>query len=204
MPQGICQLYTGSTCEAFLKNQTVFVPPHLTLDSLEDNLKAAYYGVIKESKDMNPNCRGYALPSLCYSVLPICKTPEKTNHQYFRNIALEKEKERLRAAAAHAAQILATTIATTTSSSTSKATILSTIASINKETTTVTANFNSNPITIPSITTATKIIDVTANSMEKPTTMIDSITTVKPRLKKSQKSRNKKGKTNLCDCHFKN
>lgn len=74
----------------------------MSLDSLEDNLKAAYYGVIKESKDMNPNCRGYALPSLCYSVLPICKTPEKTNHQYFRNIAVEKEKERLRAAAAAA------------------------------------------------------------------------------------------------------
>lgn len=103
LPQGICLLYTGTVCEAFLKNQTVFVPPHMSLESLEDNLKAAYYGVIKESKDMNPNCRGYALPSLCYSVLPICRTPEKTNHQYFRNIAVEKEKERLRAAAAAAA-----------------------------------------------------------------------------------------------------
>ncbi len=36
---------------------------------------------------MNPNCRGYALPSLCYSILPICRTPEKTNHQYFANKA---------------------------------------------------------------------------------------------------------------------
>lgn len=70
-PLGICQPYTGATCEPFLKNQTVFVPPHLSLDSLEDNLKAAYYGVIKESKDMNPNCRGFALPSLCFSVLPM-------------------------------------------------------------------------------------------------------------------------------------
>lgn len=100
-------MYTGTVCEAFLKNQTVFVPPHLTLESLEDNLKAAYHGVIKESKDMNPNCRGYALPSLCYSVLPICRTPEKSNHQYFRNIAVEREKERLRAAAAAAAAMSA-------------------------------------------------------------------------------------------------
>lgn len=107
LPLGICQVYTGTVCEAFLKNQTVFVPPHLTLESLEDNLKAAYHGVIKESKDMNPNCRGYALPSLCYSVLPICRTPEKSNHQYFRNIAVEREKERLRAAAAAAAAMSA-------------------------------------------------------------------------------------------------
>lgn len=56
------------------------------MDILEERLKAAY-GVIKESKDMNPNCRVYALPSLCYSILPICRTPEKTNHQYFANKA---------------------------------------------------------------------------------------------------------------------
>lgn len=83
---GVCQIYTGSTCDIYLRNQTVFIPPHITMDILEDRLKSAY-GVIKESKDMNPNCRGYALPSLCYSILPICRTPEKTNHQYFANKA---------------------------------------------------------------------------------------------------------------------
>ncbi|XP_037051223.1 tyrosine-protein kinase transmembrane receptor Ror [Bradysia coprophila] len=83
---GVCQTYTGSTCDMYLRNQTVFIPPHITIDILEERLKAAY-GVIKESKDMNPNCRGYALPSLCYSILPICRTPEKTNHQYFANKA---------------------------------------------------------------------------------------------------------------------
>lgn len=36
---------------------------------------------------MNPNCRSYALPSLCMSVLPICRTPEETNHIYFLNKA---------------------------------------------------------------------------------------------------------------------
>lgn len=34
---------------------------------------------------MNANCRSYALPSLCMSVLPKCKTPEETNHMYFLN-----------------------------------------------------------------------------------------------------------------------
>lgn len=34
---------------------------------------------------MNSNCRNYALPSLCMSVLPICRTPEETNHIYFLN-----------------------------------------------------------------------------------------------------------------------
>lgn len=83
---GVCQVYMGLTCDAYLRNQTVFVPPHLTIELLEERLKAAY-GVIRESKDMNQNCRGYALPSLCYSILPVCRTPEKTNHQFFANKA---------------------------------------------------------------------------------------------------------------------
>ncbi|XP_059622475.1 tyrosine-protein kinase transmembrane receptor Ror [Phlebotomus argentipes] len=78
----ICQVYQGKTCEAFLMNQTVFVTPGVTIDVIEERLKAAY-GVIKESKDMNPNCRIYALPSLCYSILPSCRSPELSNHQYF-------------------------------------------------------------------------------------------------------------------------
>ena len=64
------------------------------MDILEDRLKAAY-GVIRESKDMNPNCRGYALPSLCYSILPVCRTPEKTNHQYFANRAEDEAAKRV-------------------------------------------------------------------------------------------------------------
>lgn len=34
---------------------------------------------------MNPNCRIYALPSLCFSILPICRTPDLTNKKYFMN-----------------------------------------------------------------------------------------------------------------------
>ncbi|XP_052897029.1 tyrosine-protein kinase transmembrane receptor ROR2-like [Anopheles moucheti] len=83
---GVCQVYTGATCEQYLRNQTVFVTPDITMETLEERLKAAY-GVIRESKDMNANCRVYALPSLCYSILPVCRTPELTNHQYFANRA---------------------------------------------------------------------------------------------------------------------
>ncbi|XP_055537399.1 tyrosine-protein kinase transmembrane receptor Ror [Wyeomyia smithii] len=83
---GVCQVYVGTTCDEFLRNQTVFITPDITMEVLEERLKAAY-GVIKESKDMNANCRVYALPSLCYSILPVCRTPEKTNHQYFANKA---------------------------------------------------------------------------------------------------------------------
>lgn len=84
---GICQVYTGSTCENYLKNNYVFVSPNITIEELEARLQAAW-SVIRDSKDMNPNCRVYALPSLCYSVLPICRTPEQTNHQYFAKLAL--------------------------------------------------------------------------------------------------------------------
>lgn len=42
---------------------------------------------------MNPNCRIYALPSLCYSTLPLCRTPERTNLLYFANRATQKERK---------------------------------------------------------------------------------------------------------------
>ena len=42
---------------------------------------------------MNPNCRIYALPSLCFSSLPICRTPERTNLLYFSNRATHKERK---------------------------------------------------------------------------------------------------------------
>ncbi|KAM8715275.1 hypothetical protein ACLKA7_002343 [Drosophila subpalustris] len=84
---GICQLYNGTICLEFLENTYVFIPPNATINELEERLKAAY-GVIKESKDMNSNCRKYALPSLCLSSLPICRTPERTNLLYFANLAM--------------------------------------------------------------------------------------------------------------------
>lgn len=49
MPTGICQVYNGTTCMDYLSQQYVFIPPNLSLNELEERLKAAY-GVIKESK----------------------------------------------------------------------------------------------------------------------------------------------------------
>lgn len=83
---GICHIYNGTICRDVLSNAHVFVSPNLTMNDLEERLKAAY-GVIKESKDMNANCRMYALPSLCFSSMPICRTPERTNLLYFANVA---------------------------------------------------------------------------------------------------------------------
>lgn len=54
------------------------------MEMLEMKLHRAY-GVIKESKDMNAICSNFAVPSLCITVLPICRTPEETNHYYFLN-----------------------------------------------------------------------------------------------------------------------
>ncbi|XP_030383320.1 tyrosine-protein kinase transmembrane receptor Ror [Scaptodrosophila lebanonensis] len=87
---GICHLYNGSVCIEYLKNAYVFISPNLTMNDLEEKLKAAY-GVIKESKDMNSNCRVYALPSLCFSSLPICRTPERTNLLFFANVATKTQ-----------------------------------------------------------------------------------------------------------------
>lgn len=137
LPLGVCQPYAGTTCDMYLRNQSVFVPPHLTIGLLESRLKAAY-GVIRESKDMNPNCRGFALPSLCYSILPICRTPEKTNHQYFANkanhehnakksaAAAAKQKKSSAAGSRRAMQLKAATTATTTTTTAAPTTVRST------------------------------------------------------------------------------
>lgn len=128
IPLGVCQVYSGVTCDLYLRNQSVFVPPHITIQILEERLKAAY-GVIRESNDMNANCRGYALPSLCYSILPICRTPARTNHQYFANkanaehyakksAAAKQKKNSARKAALVAAPTTTTTTTTTTTSTT--------------------------------------------------------------------------------------
>lgn len=81
---GICQVYTGKICEKYMKNQTVFISPETSMEALEEKLARAY-GVIRESKDMNTICAKFAVPSLCITVLPICRTPEETNHYYFLN-----------------------------------------------------------------------------------------------------------------------
>ena len=54
------------------------------MEALEMKLHRAF-GVIKESKDMNSICAKFALPSLCITVLPICRSPGKTNHHFFLN-----------------------------------------------------------------------------------------------------------------------
>lgn len=43
---------------------------------------------------MNVNCRVYALPSLCFSILPECRTPHQTNQEYFTNRAIALELSR--------------------------------------------------------------------------------------------------------------
>lgn len=164
---------------------------------------------------MNPNCRGFALPSLCYSVLPICRTPEKTNHQYFRNIALQKEKERLRKLELAAAALASTTTTqattlpatdeptttTTTPTTTTTASTTTTMETTKATTTTTTTKTTPQP---PPETTKLLSTKATTQKLtnELPTQTTqenkvnghqnDYLTTVKPRLKKSQKSRDRK------------
>lgn len=85
MPElGICQIYTGKMCERYMANQSVFIPPEMTMEMLEGKLAAAA-GVIKNSPDISTLCSRFAWYALCATVLPICRTPEETNHLYFSN-----------------------------------------------------------------------------------------------------------------------
>ena len=65
-------------------NQSVFISPEMTLEIIEEKLAAAA-GVIKNSPDISTLCSRFAWYSLCATVLPICRTPEETNHHYFLN-----------------------------------------------------------------------------------------------------------------------
>lgn len=167
-------------------------------------MKAAYYGVIKESKDMNPNCRGYALPSLCYSVLPICRTPEMTNHQYFLHRAIELEKERVKllelqkTSTTTTTTTTSTTLTTTTEKSSTEGPIsslstiaLNTIVAANVEPL-ATIESNMSNSTIIFNTNSTNSINITEVPNLSTSTLSTSIDRPKP--KKQQKSREKKNR----------
>ncbi|XP_011314884.1 tyrosine-protein kinase transmembrane receptor Ror isoform X2 [Fopius arisanus] len=70
--EGSCEVYVGKTCEQYVGNQTVYIPYPMTQKMLEEKLMQAF-GVINISKDLSRNCAGYAKPSLCFSVFPICR-----------------------------------------------------------------------------------------------------------------------------------
>ncbi|XP_043466706.1 tyrosine-protein kinase transmembrane receptor Ror [Leptopilina heterotoma] len=70
--EGKCEVYRGKICLEFVKNNLVFIPDSVTQDTLENKLEQAF-SVIKFSNEVSTNCEGYAKPSLCYSVFPICR-----------------------------------------------------------------------------------------------------------------------------------
>lgn len=163
----------------------------MTLDALEDNLKTAYYGVIKESKDMNPNCGGYALPSLCYSVLPICRTPDETNHLYFRNLAIAREYEqsqKLRKKAS-TSQPFTVTFSSSTTISTETAPVIMTTNEVMTELN-VTTTATSSASTVSQTTTATTLSTIPSTVQTIPTTKV---------IKRMHKKKNNNAKINKMD-----
>lgn len=46
------------------------------------------------SREMQQHCSNYALPSLCFSVLPICRTPEATNTKYAKKLKQQGDMKR--------------------------------------------------------------------------------------------------------------
>jgi receptor tyrosine kinase-like orphan receptor 1 len=65
-------------------NMSVFISPELTMEKLERKLAAAA-GVMKTSPDISSLCSRFVWYSLCATVLPLCRTPEETNHIFFLN-----------------------------------------------------------------------------------------------------------------------
>lgn len=72
-------------------NISVFIPPQVTMEFIEKKLAAAA-SVIKTSPDVSSLCSRFVWYSLCATVLPVCRTPEETNHQYFNNKNKSKTK----------------------------------------------------------------------------------------------------------------
>nr|CAD7406427.1 unnamed protein product [Timema cristinae] len=76
--EGVCQLYRGKTCQMFVGNKTVYIPPTFTQRMLEEKLTAAFT-VIAHSTDVSKSCEAFAMPSLCYSTFPLCRTDGGAN-----------------------------------------------------------------------------------------------------------------------------
>lgn len=72
-------------------NMSVFITPDNTMELIEKKLAAAA-SVIKISPDISALCARFVWYSLCATVLPVCRTPEETNHSYFLN----KNKSKLK------------------------------------------------------------------------------------------------------------
>ncbi|XP_033220235.1 tyrosine-protein kinase transmembrane receptor Ror isoform X2 [Belonocnema kinseyi] len=70
--EGVCETYAGELCAQFVGGKPVFIPHSITQEKLEKKLEQAF-SVIKFSNELSSNCEGYARPSLCYSVFPICR-----------------------------------------------------------------------------------------------------------------------------------
>lgn len=79
----ICQEYVGRVCDEHLKGHFVYIPYDTTQATIEEKLLKALQ-VTKYSNDISSNCKGYALPSLCYSTFPICRDPHTTNEMFIR------------------------------------------------------------------------------------------------------------------------
>lgn len=70
---------------------SVFIIPEVSMEYIERKLAAAA-SVIKTSPDVSSLCSRFVWYSLCATVLPVCRTPEETNHQYFLNKNKSKTK----------------------------------------------------------------------------------------------------------------
>ncbi|XP_023935339.2 tyrosine-protein kinase transmembrane receptor Ror [Bicyclus anynana] len=81
--QPICQEYIGKVCSSHLKGQFVYIPYDTSQEALEDKLLKAFQ-VTKYSNDISSHCEQYAQPSLCYSTFPICRNPDLTNENFFK------------------------------------------------------------------------------------------------------------------------
>ncbi|GAU93809.1 hypothetical protein RvY_05691-2 [Ramazzottius varieornatus] len=68
---GTCQPYKGTACAKFLQNTTVFTSGTQSIAQIEEGLMAAFSLVPKQT-DLSTQCAEYAVPSLCYHMLPVC------------------------------------------------------------------------------------------------------------------------------------
>ena len=69
--RGHCEPYVGTACSKYVGDEYVFVTEGITQDYIERKLSSAF-SVISSSPDMTPECRPYAIPSICLSTFPIC------------------------------------------------------------------------------------------------------------------------------------
>lgn len=78
---GICQPYTGTICQDFLKKKNIFIE----VDNVQSNIETKLKHAIKNIENfpyLSPKCKPFVLPLMCHHLFPYCESNSQPKPSY--------------------------------------------------------------------------------------------------------------------------